>query len=135
MPLPGRTGNSRQRDCQVSLLGRQFDNVVVGAQGRFGGAAQRTAQGQIAQRTAQGQIAQRADQREHRAQHPQWHIVAQFVDDQRNLFYEVILLRVVDQYSSNLPEVVKYIDYFIGVRFFIIASKNYPNHPFKSWKI
>lgn len=126
MPLPGRTGNSRQRDCQVSLLGCQFDHVVVGAQGRLGGAAQRT---------AQGQIAQRADQREHRAQHPQWHIVAQFVDDQRNLFHEVILLRVVDQYSSNLPEVVEYIDYFIGVRFFIIASKNYPNHPFKSWKI
>ena len=122
MRLPGRTGSSRQRDGQVSLLGRQFDNVVVGAQGSFGRAAQRA---------AQGHVAQRADQCEHRAQHPQRHIIAQLVDDQRNLFYEVILLRVVDQYSSNLPEIVEYIDYFIGVRFFIIASKNYPNHPFK----
>jgi hypothetical protein len=68
MRLPGRTGSSRQRDGQVSLLGRQFDNVVVGTQGRFG-------------RAAHGHVAQRADQCEHRAQHPQWHIVAQLVDD------------------------------------------------------
>lgn len=72
MRLPGRTGRSRQHDGPVSLPGCQFDNVVAGAQGRFDRAAQSD---------AQGHVAQRADRCEHRAQHPQWHVIALIVDE------------------------------------------------------
>ena len=72
MRMPGGTGISRQHDGPVSLPGRQFDNVVAGAQGRFGRAAQCD---------AQGHVAQRADRREHRAHDPQRHIIALIVDE------------------------------------------------------